>query len=149
MKSISKLFLLPFMVIIAANSNAQINRSSRPCLFASYSSTIPTSLAELDKAFSIQPGASVKFRFSNTFSFSGTVISSVKKYNNLSTVLVKSPSFNNALLCLSKRINDDNSITYVGRIINEKYADGYELAKDNAGNYSFTKIKTEDLIQDF
>ena len=64
-------------------------------------------------------------------------------------MLVKSPSFNNALLCLSKRINDDNSITYVGRIINEKYADGYALVKDNAGNYSFTKIKTEDLIQDF
>ncbi len=48
----------------------------------------------------------------------------------------------NALLSISRRINDDNSVTYVGRIINEKYADGYELIKDNSGNYSFTKIKT-------
>ena len=28
---------------------------------------------------------------------------------------------------ISKRINDDNTITYVGRIINEKYADGYVI----------------------
>jgi hypothetical protein len=55
----------------------------------------------------------------------------------------------NTLLSISKRINDDNSITYVARIINEKYADGYELKKDIAGNYSFNKIKTDELIQDF
>jgi len=55
----------------------------------------------------------------------------------------------NTLLSISKRINDDNTITYVGRIINEKYADGYELKKDNNGNYSFNKIRTEELIQDF
>ena len=52
-------------------------------------------------------------------------------------------------LSISKRIDDDNTITYVGRIINEKYADGYELIKDKSGNYSFNKIKTADLIQDF
>ena len=55
----------------------------------------------------------------------------------------------NSLFSISKRINDDNTITYVGRIINEKYADGYELKKDNYGNYTFNKIKTEELIQDF
>jgi hypothetical protein len=104
---------------------------------------------ELDKAFTATPGSSIQFNFANKLPFSGVVLSSVQRYSNLSSVIIKSSLLQNALLSISRRINDDNSVTYVGRIINEKYADGYELIKDNAGNYSFNKIKTQDLIQDF
>ena len=149
MKTIYKVFVLCITLSASYNTNAQVITSSRPYLFNNFSSTIPTAVTELDKAFLGAEGSSIQLNFTNNFSFTGTILSSVKRYSNLSSVIIKSPSLNNSLLSISKRINDDNSITYVGRIINEKYADGYELKKDNYGNYTFNKIKTEDLIQDF
>ena len=114
-----------------------------------FSANIPTAVIQLDKAFLGTEGSSIQLNFTNNFSFAGTVISSVQRYSNLTSVIIKLPSLHNSLLSISKRINDDNTITYVGRIINEKYGDGYELKKDNYGNYAFNKIKMEDLIQDF
>jgi hypothetical protein len=149
MKTKSKLFALCILLTITFFAKAQVVTSSRPNLFNSFSANIPASIAELDKAFAAIPGSSIQFNFAGKFPFSGIVLSSVQKYSNLSSVIIKSSLLQNALLSISKRINDDNTITYVGRIINEKYADGYELKKDNTGNYSFTKIKTDDLIQDF
>lgn len=149
MKTISKLLVWCLLLSISVYSHAQVTKSSRPELFSNFSANIPASVNELDKAFAIKPGSSIQFNFANKFLFNGIILSSVQKYNNLSSVIIRSSLLQNALLSISKRINDDNSITYVGRIINEKFSDGYELKKDDAGNYSFNKIKTEDLIQDF
>ena len=76
-------------------------------------------------------------------------MSSVKKYDNLYKVVIRSSSLDNTLFSISKRIEEDSSVNYIGRIINEKYADGYELKKENDGSYSLNKIQTEELIQDF
>ena len=149
MKTISKVLALCMLLTATYHVKAQVLSSSRPDLFNSFSANIPTAEAELDKAFTATVGSSIQLNFSNKFSFTGTIFSSIKKYSNLYSVIIKSPVLHNSLLSISKRINDDNTITYVGRIINEKYADGYVLQKDNAGNYSFNKIKTEDLIQDY
>jgi hypothetical protein len=149
MKIISKALVLCITLIASYNTNAQVIKSSRSNLFNNFSANIPTAVTELDKAFLGKEGSSIQLNFNNNFSFTGTVFSSVQRYSNLSSVIIKLPSLNNSLLSISKRINDDKTITYVGRIINEKYADGYELKKDNYGNYTFNKIKTEELIQDF
>lgn len=149
MKTISRVLALCMLLITTHATNAQVITSSRPDLFSSYSANIPASLAELNKAFISNKGSSIQLNFANNFSFTGTVLSSVQRYSNLSSVIIKSPLLQNSILAISKRINEDNTITYVGRIINEKYADGYVLQKDNSGNYSFIKIRTEDLIQDF
>ena len=129
-------------------TKAQVTTSSRQNLFSRYSEKLPTAVTELDKAFNAKLGADVNLKFSN-FSFSGTVTSSVKRYDNLYSVVIKSTSLSNSLFSISKRINDDKTITYVGRVINEKYADGYELTKDSDGNYALNKIKTEELLQDY
>lgn len=149
MKTLSRLFALGAILIASYTTNAQVVTSSRLNLFNNFSANIPTAVAVLDRAFLGARGSSLQFNFAGNFSFTGTVLSSVKRYSNLSSVIITIPSMHNALLSISKRINDDNTITYVGRIVNEKYADGYVLKKDNQGNYSFNKIKTEDLIQDF
>ena len=149
MKTTSRLFALCILLSITFITQAQVASSPRPNLFNSFSANVPASVNELDKAFTATPGSSIQFNFANKLPFSGVVLSSVRRYSNLSSVIIKSSLLKNALLSISRRINDDNTITYVGRIINEKYADGYELTKDNAGNYSFNKIKTQDLIQDF
>ena len=149
MKTTSRLLALCILLSLTFITQAQIASSAKPNLFTSFSANIPASVNELDKAFIATPGSSIQFNFANKLPFDGVVLSSVQRYSNLSSVIIKSSLLQNALLSISRRINDDNSITYVGRIINEKYADGYELIKDNAGNYSFNKIKTQDLIQDF
>jgi len=149
MKTTSRLFVLCLLLACSINTHAQVVTSSRPDLFSIYSNNIAASTTELNKAFAAKVGSSIQFNFANKFSFSGIILSSVQKYNNLSSVIILSPLLKNSLLSVSKRINDDNTITYVGHIINEKYADGYELVKDNTGNYSFNKIKMADLIQDF
>ena len=87
---------------------------------------------------------------SETFLFTYCVSCPFKQVdkNLLKSVVVKLNNLQGAILAISKRINDDNSISYVGRIINEQYADGYELKQDVNGNYFLNKIKTDDLIQD-
>ncbi|MEP6949637.1 MAG: hypothetical protein ABI863_10205 [Ginsengibacter sp.] len=149
MKTNSKVFVLYIILFASYNAGAQVITSSRPYLFNNFSANIPATVTELDKAFLAAEGSSIQLNFMDNFSFAGTVSSSIQRYSNLSSVIIKLPSLHNSLLSISRRINDDNTITYVGRIINEKYADGYELKKDNYGKYTFNKIKTEDLIQDF
>lgn len=149
MNILFKIFCLVGFTAIANSGNAQSSRALRPDLFGGFSQKMATPVSELDKAFTAKVGTPVALKLNDQFSFSGIVSSSITKFNNLSTVIIKSAALHNALLCISKRINDDNTVTYVGRIINEQYADGYELKKDVQGNYSFNKIRTADLIQDY
>lgn len=139
------------MLILLTISNlifAQTSNMQRAPMFRNMGDRVPAALTELEKAFVAKPGTEVSFKFHNLV-FSGTVISSVKKFENLRSVIIESKSLNNTLLSLSKRINDDKSITYVGRILNQKASDGYELVKNIDGSYTFHKILTEELIQDY
>ncbi len=149
MKIIKPAFALCVIVFCTVTSNAQILSSTKPLLFSNSAATFQANTAELDKAFNVKAGSSIQLNLANNFVFTGVVLSSVQRYANLSSIIIKSPLLHNTLLSVSKRINDDNSVTYVGRILNESYADGYELKKSSDGNYTFHKIKTEDLIQDY
>jgi hypothetical protein len=149
MKALCRPLVLCYIFMMAQYSQAQVTRLVPRQLFNDYSATIAAPVSELEKAFSAAAGSSVQFNFSSKFSFSGTVMSSLRRYTNLYSVIVSSPLLHDALLSISKIINNDNTVTYVGRILNDKYADGYILKKDNTGNYSFNKIKTTDLIQDY
>ena len=104
--------------------------------------------SELEKAFTATEGNSILLSFSNNIHFNGLVSSATQRYNNLKSVVIKLNNLQGAILAISKRINDDNSISYVGRIINERFADGYELKKDINGNYFLNKINTDDLLQE-
>lgn len=149
MKTIRPALALWIILCFTITSNAQIVSSSKPYLFSNSSASFQAKTTELDKVFNAKAGSSVQLNFASNFTFTGTVLSSVQRYGKLSSVVIKSPSLHNALLSVSKRINDDNSVTYVGRLLNEAYADGYELKKSSDGNYTFHKIKTEYLIQDY
>jgi len=148
MKFIHKFLAISIFLISSFATKAQVETSSRQRLFSRYADKLPTKINELDKAFLSPTGTEIELNFSN-FSFKGIVTSSIKRYHNLSTVIIKSTSLNNSLFSISKKINEDKTITYIGRIVNENYADGYELVKDTLGNYSLNKIKTESLLQDF
>jgi hypothetical protein len=148
MKIMYKTAVLCTIILISYTAHAQILTSNRQNYFDKYAAKLPTPESELSKAFSVPEGGKVKINFGN-FPFNGIVTSSIKRYDNLYTVIVKSPVLNNTLLAISRRINDDNTITYVGRIINDKYADGYVLKKENNGAYAMNKIKSDDLVEDY
>ncbi len=149
MKTIRLIYALCVIVCFSFSTNAQVLTTSKPLLFKNVAPTFPAKKTELDKMFVTKVGSSIQLNFTNNFIFNGTILSSVQRYSNLSCIIIKSPSLQNTLLSLSKRINDDNSVTYVGHILNEGYSDGYELKKGSDGNYAFHKIKTDDLIQDY
>ena len=136
------------IMIFAYTSHAQILTSNRQNYFDKYSAKLATPESELSKAFNVPEGGKVKLMFGD-FAFNGIVTSSIKRYDNLYTVIVKSPQLNNTLLSISKRINDDKTITYVGRIINDRSADAYELKRENNGAYAMHKIKTDALVEDY
>lgn len=136
------------MSFISLGINAQVLTSSKPSLFTNSSPSFHAAIPELEKAFVAKKGNTVQMNFANNFSFSGTVISSVQRYQNLTTIIIKSALLHNTLLSISRRVNDDNSISYVAHIVNENYADGYELKRSGDGNYAFQKIRTDELIQD-
>lgn len=148
MKIMYKMAAICMIMMISYTSREQILTSNRQNYFDKYPTDLPTTQTELSKAFTVPEGGKLKLNFGD-FTFNGIVTSSVKRYDNLYTVIVKSSGLNNTLLAISKRIDDDKTITYVGRIINDNYADGYELKRENNGSYAMHKIKTDALVEDY
>lgn len=148
MKIIFKMASLAILMMISFSSHAQVLTSKRQNYFNKYAERLPTNESELEKAFSTPEGGKVKINFGD-FSFYGIVTSSIKRYENLQSIIAKSPDLNNTVLAISKRINDDHTVSYVGHILNQKYADGFELRKDKNGSYALNKIKTDALIEDY
>jgi len=122
--------------------------AAKPKQFDSYPRVINCSEAEISRAFATTAGQSINLNFSDNFSFSGDVTDNTVKYSNLQSVVLKSAAFHNSVFAISKRTDANNNITYVGRIINRNYFDGYELKKNASGNYQLIKIETDRVIQD-
>lgn len=148
MKSIFKAALLFTLLISFISIKAQIVTERRPQLFAAFSKTINFPKTELEKIFATPEGRTIKLSLGDNVGLTGVITSSIQRYHNLHSVMVKLNNLDNTILGISKRINDDNSITYIGRIINTKYADAFELKTDVNGNYFINKIKTAELIED-
>ena len=128
-------------------ARSQATASKRPQNFARYADQLPADEAALENAFSVPEGGKLIIKFGD-LSFKGIVTSSIRRYDNLQSIVVRSADLNNTLLALSRRVNDDKSVSYVGRIINQQYADGFELRKAKNA-YELNKINTDALIEDF
>lgn len=148
MKYVYRLLAFSLFIITSYKTEAQLQTSKRQAYFNRYADKLPTPESELEKAFTTPVGSKVKINFAD-FSFNGIVTSSIKRYDNLYSVIVKAPGLNNTLFSVSKRINADKTVSYVGRIINENYADGYQLRKENNGHYAMNKVRTDALIEDY
>jgi hypothetical protein len=147
MKTLKTLFSL-LLCLTTAATFAQKSDQARPKLFAGFPENIQLSKTILQKTLNANEGEEVIVAFSNEFHFKGTVLSNLKKYDNLQSVMIKSPAFGNAIFQLSRIINKDKTVSYSGRIINPGIADGYEINKDKDDNYSFVKFETKNILQD-
>lgn len=145
MKHLFACAMLLAFVTLGNISKAQT--STRPSLFDAFPNSIGCSGNELERIFTSSTNSTLLLSFSNS-NFSGQISSAIQRYSNLKSVVVKLNNLQGAVFTISKRINDDNTFVYTGHIINEQFADGYELKKDVNGNYSLNKIKLDDILQD-
>ncbi|HMK04759.1 MAG TPA: hypothetical protein VK489_11230 [Ferruginibacter sp.] len=134
--------------LISLSALSQNPSGSKPKQFSNFPDVINCSEAELSNIFNAAAGQNISLSFSDNFSFTGSITSNIVKYSNLQTAVVRSPFFNNSIFSVSKIINKDNSVSYLGRIINKGYYDGYELKRNTEGKYQLIKMETDRVIQD-
>jgi hypothetical protein len=134
--------LLSFIVMTG------FGQATKPKQFSSFPATINCTEQELAKVFTTSPGQNISLSFSDNFTFSGIVKSNLSKYANLQSAIIVSPDFSNTIFHVSKIINTDGAISYVGTIINKNFFDGFTLKKNTSGNYQLTKTETDRVIQD-
>ena len=144
MKTFTTAFCL-FLCLCTAATQAQQQKISPTPLFSNYPSSISISAEQLSAAMNSKDGESISFIGSGKFSFTGTVISNRKKYNNLQTVMVRSSAFNNAIFQITMVTEKNNSI-FKGRIIHPDAADGYEL-KFAEGSYGLQKFEMSRILE--
>lgn len=124
------------------------NNNPKPKQFSNFPGIINCSEAELSKVFTASAGQTISLSFSNNFIFSGTVTSNIAKYANLQSAVIVSPDYSNTIFHVSKTTRGDGSVSYIGRIINKSFFDGFELKKNATGNYQLKKVETDRVIQD-
>jgi hypothetical protein len=147
MLSVKRSMLLLMLCLTTAAVHAQ-PKAAPVAAFTSLSSTITVSETTIAGAMQMSKGQEVTVPLSPEFNFPGTVLSNENVYENLQTIIIKSSIYNHSLLQLSKQINDDKSITYVGRIFNPGGADGYGLKRGVDGTYHLEKFETAIILQD-
>lgn len=146
MKRISTYGIL--LLLISGSLSTTAQSTFRPKLFDAYLNIISCPTTELEKIFNTQEGSSLQLSFSNNTIFTGIISSAIQRFPNLKSVIVKLNNLQGTIFGISKRVNGDQSVSFIGRIINEQFADGFELKTDPSGNYVLNKINIEDVIQD-
>jgi hypothetical protein len=141
-------YALSLLLSLISTTGFCQNNNPKPKQFSDFPETINCSELELSKVFTATPGQTISLSFSNNFIFAGTVKSNIAKYVNLQSAVIESPDYSNTIFHVSRVINTDGSIGYVGRIINKNYFDGFVLKKNTSGSYQLKKVETDRVIQD-
>ena len=146
MKHFTASLCLVLLTLFAVTGNSQNRQAIHLSLFAGFPTTINCTETQLSSLFTATKGQNIQLSLANNFTLSGPVTSNLVKYSNLQTIIIKLPGFKNTLFSLSKQTDQNNNNTYVGRILNPLYADGYELKRDAKGNYQLIKIDVEKIL---
>ena len=146
MKRLTSTMCMVLLTLYAATSYSQTKRSSKTPLFENFPTTINCSELQLRSMFAVAKGQSINLSLGDNLSLSGAVISNQVKYTNLQTIVIKLPAFKDALFSLSKQTDAQHNINYVGRIMNPKYTDGFELTRNADGSYQLIKIDLEKIF---
>jgi hypothetical protein len=146
MKLFTKGMSIALLSLITASSFAQSTQVKQK-IFDAYPQTINVANILLSNAANYTKGAVVTLDLLAGFQFTGTVFYNEKKYDNLQTIMIRSAENPKSVFEISKITRKDNSIAYVGRIMNNDAGDGYEL-KNNNGSYSLQKFDTQKILEE-
>ena len=112
MKLLTNTVLAALLSLLAVTGFAQKISAAKPTLFASYPSSISCKENELNETFKASKGQNVTLNFSGSPVFSGEVVTNIIKSKNLQYLAIRLPELNNAILALSKRIDENNNTIY-------------------------------------
>lgn len=121
------------------------SQQAKTSAFAKFPEVIQCNVAQFENAFQVSEGNPITISFESGLTLNGTVLSNEQKYHNLRSMTIIIPGYANAVFHLSKQLNTDRSNSFVGRILSRESKDGYEIKKDEAGNYRLMKIDEEKL----
>ncbi len=144
MKNLYSFLVAVICLSVAYTSNAQT--SNKPKLFSAFPDNFECNEADLASVFSSTLGQTINVNFQQGFNFNGLTTNNIVRYSNLQSVTIKSPTFSNAVLSISKATNADGSVEYTGTIVNPDYFDGYKIAKNKMGVYTLTKFETDKVL---
>ncbi len=139
MKKYSKTLLAVLFSVGTIASFAQ-KHDERAKKYSSLPESININKNVFGNVLNAPEGKEISVQLSNEFTFTGTVISNFTKYKKLHTVMVRSTKDASSILQITL-IDNDNVLSYAGRIISNNAADGYEI-KNNNGNYTLQKFET-------
>jgi hypothetical protein len=129
-----------FLVFAIISNNAASQR-----MFDALPETAKFLPSVVEAIFNLNPGSAVDVKFTQGFHVTGVIKSNKKIYDNLQTVVIESSNYK-ANLFISKTVDQDNKVKYVGRMLGRGFQDGIELNMDNAGNNIIKKINLKDMI---
>jgi hypothetical protein len=141
-----KLLQHSFVMLLLTLTTTAYCQTSKPTIFSGKPDKLICSETMLSDAFNVAEGQTVSLIFSDYTTFTGKVISNISKYSNLQSITIQLTEYGNAVLHLSKQINADNTVNYVGRIMQQDASDGYLIEKIS-NDYSFKKINTEKILE--
>jgi hypothetical protein len=154
-----KLQLLPgiclSLLLICATASAQekipVNEPdlNKPRLFNTLPDKIPVHILDLQALVNTGTGKEVSLTLEKNTStgFTGKIVSSASKYNNIRSVVIRSSNFNGATFTLSSSILANGTVKFTGRIISLQHGDLYELQEQD-NQYILVKKNYHDLINE-
>jgi len=120
--------------------------NNKPKLFADLPDQIQFNPSNLSNLFQLKVGASVNIPICTEFTFTGQVVSTAQEANS-SSVVIRSNNRVGARLVFTRVTDEDNTATYIGRIISLQHGDSYEIVSEN-NQYYFKKKGLYDLMNE-
>ncbi len=156
MKNLCTISMCVLLAINGITVNAQtripLNEPdlNKPKLFSNLPEKILVNASDLDAYFTTQVGNSTQLNLAPGMNqkFEGNLVSrSDRSTDGVQTAIIRSTNFNGARLTVTKRLNEDGSTTYLGRIISVQHGDLYEL-QNLQGQWFLVKKNYYDLINE-
>jgi hypothetical protein len=156
MKILTSLALCALLSAYTKHASAQLSKEAnhqppvarKPKLFKDTPDRITLRHKEFDKLFSIEVGGAVALSLASDFSLAGTVVSKAEDLKaNVKSIVVRCSDKPGASFTISRFINENNTITYSGRMISFKHADAYEMVLENE-SYTLIKKEASDLYEE-
>lgn len=139
------LYLVAFVLLCMCHAATAQTPAPKPAQFSAFADRLNCTEAQLSALLDKPENTVISFILPGGFEFRGIVQSSVQKYANLKTSIIRSTNFPGAVFSLSKRSDNVSGEQYVGRIMSFQHSDVYELQFAN-GQYNFEKKKFDDLV---
>lgn len=137
------------LLLMGLAVNPAISQSiSKNNFFKSLPEKTQVSSTILASTMELQEGSELNIKLAEGIEFKGRVISNIQKYHNLRNVLIQSENPENTVFQISRQLNADKSISYVGKMLSPGSAEGLKISTDDKGNYFLTKFETSNILQD-